>query len=62
MAEVSKLLGHSSIRITEKYYGVWESGRQARMVERQKRRAVTDPILVKERARGQQPTKLRRVK
>jgi hypothetical protein len=32
LEEVSILLGHSSIKITEKYYAPWVSGRQKRLI------------------------------
>ena len=31
MEEVSKLLGHTSIRTTEKHYAKWSKGRQDRV-------------------------------
>ncbi len=45
MEDVSALLGHSSIKITEKYYAPWNRSRRDRLVAVMKRAHRRDPLL-----------------
>jgi integrase/recombinase XerD len=57
--QVSMLLGHSSIRVTEKHYAPWVRARQQQMEESLDRAIKADPLARREAAKSQ---KLLRVK
>jgi integrase/recombinase XerD len=57
--QVSMLLGHSSVRITEKHYAPWVRARQQQMEESLDRGIKNDPLARREAAKGR---KLVRVK
>lgn len=59
--DVQKLLGHSSIKITEKHYAPWVSARQMRL-EKRLNEANSGDVLAKELAASGSKSKLRRVK
>jgi len=47
------LLGHSSIRVTEKHYSPWVQARQRQLEESLDRAIKDDPLARQESARGQ---------
>jgi integrase/recombinase XerD len=61
MEDLSRLLGHTSIKVTEKYYAKWSVARQKRASEALRRTWIDDPILAWERAANPVPTEAERV-
>jgi len=61
MEDLSRLLGHASIKVTEKYYAKWSVARQKRASEALRRTWIDDPILAWERAANPVPTEAERV-
>jgi integrase len=59
MEDVSILLGHSSIKVTEKHYAPWVSARQNRLDQHMEKALENDPLAM---AARKTPTLLRRVK
>jgi integrase len=57
--QVSMLLGHSSIKVTEKHYAPWVQARQKQLEESLDRAIKSDPLARQESGRSQ---KLVRVK
>ena len=57
--QASMLLGHSSIKVTQKHYDPWVRARQQQMEESLDRAIKNDPLARREAAQGQ---KLVRVK
>jgi integrase len=51
--QVSMLLGHSSIKITEKHYAPWVHARQKQLEESLDRAIKSDPLARQESSRGQ---------
>ena len=48
LERVSMLLGHSSVRVTERYYGPWVHARQAQLEADVQRSWRADPLLTSE--------------
>jgi integrase len=54
MERVSRMLGHSSIRITERYYSAWDQSRQDQLEQDLKRAWAEDPIAILASTKGTQ--------
>jgi len=60
MQDLSKLLGHASIKVTEKYYAKWCTERQEKASAAMRRTWINDPVLAWEREANSTDAKLER--
>ena len=60
MEDLSKLLGHASIKVTEKYYAKWCKDRQEKASAAMRRTWINDPVLAWEEAANLADAKLER--
>jgi integrase len=57
--QVRMLLGHSSIRVTEKHYAPWVRAREQQMEESLDRAIAADPLARREASKGQKPVRVK---
>ena len=60
MEDLSKLLRHASIKVTEKYYAKWCTDRQEKASAAMRRTWINDPVLAWEEAANLADAKLER--